>query len=145
MGVIPIPPATRATLGRRRTASVKTPNGPSATTRVPGRIVPTRWLKSPRSFTVMRRESSVGAAERDPRVRAQVHEVPQLVAEALACDHDGTRHDEHEQGRADRRGDHPGIAGEERPDLAADGEPVERRVAERDEQRVRDDEVETSM
>ena len=42
---MPIPPATRATLSRRRTASVKTPKGPSATTRVPGAIVIYRVLR----------------------------------------------------------------------------------------------------
>ena len=36
IGVIPIPPATSSTFSWRREASVKTPNGPSATTRVPG-------------------------------------------------------------------------------------------------------------
>ena len=35
-GVIPIPPAISSAFSRRRAASVKTPNGPSATTRVPG-------------------------------------------------------------------------------------------------------------
>ena len=36
IGVIPMPPAMKRTRSRLRTTSVKTPNGPSAITRVPG-------------------------------------------------------------------------------------------------------------
>jgi hypothetical protein len=61
---MPIPPAIRTTaLSRRRAASVKVPNGPSATTRVPGRISAIRLVKSPSALTVIRRESPRGASE----------------------------------------------------------------------------------
>ena len=62
-GVIPIPPATSSTFSRVREASVKTPNGPSATTRVPGlsRSIRAQWL--PKAFAVIRSLFPSGAAE----------------------------------------------------------------------------------
>ena len=45
------------------TASVKTPNGPSATTRVPTGVAPARACSRRRAFTVIRSESPSGAAE----------------------------------------------------------------------------------
>ena len=63
IGVIPIPPAIRTTFSRRRAASVKTPNGPSASTLVPGRTSARRAEKSPSAFAVIRSDRPSGAAE----------------------------------------------------------------------------------
>ena len=63
IGVIPIPPATSSTFSCVREASVKTPNGPSATTRVPGvsRSIFAEW--PPRFLIVMRNDRPSGAEE----------------------------------------------------------------------------------
>ena len=58
-----MPPAIRTTFSRRRAAAVKTPNGPSATTRVPGATSASRLEKSPSALTVMRSERPSGARE----------------------------------------------------------------------------------
>ena len=62
-GVIPIPPAISSDLSRRRAAPVKTPNGPSASTRVPGLIAANRALWSPSALTVIRSERPSGAKQ----------------------------------------------------------------------------------
>lgn len=67
-GVLPMPPAISATLSRRRTAAVKTPNGPSAATRVPGLISSAMRLeKSPSRLTVTRSERPSGVAAGENR------------------------------------------------------------------------------
>ena len=62
-GVMPMPPATSAILSPRRLASVKTPNGPSARTRVPTGSDASAPLWSPSAFTVIRSDRPSGAAE----------------------------------------------------------------------------------
>ena len=63
IGVIPIPPAINSTFRRRRASAVKTPNGPAASTWVPGAIEPILEVKSPSAFTVIRSERPSGARE----------------------------------------------------------------------------------
>ena len=60
IGVIPTPPAMRAT---RRPVVVKPPNGPSTTTRVPGRMSRSERVWSPSPLTVIRSRRPSGAAE----------------------------------------------------------------------------------
>jgi len=48
--------------GRLRASSVKSPNGPSATTRVPTGMRPIRRVWSPAAFAVMRNDRPSGAA-----------------------------------------------------------------------------------
>ena len=62
-GVIPIPPAISTVLSRRRRSSVKTPSGPSATTRVPGLTAASRAEWSPSALTVIRSDRPSGAAD----------------------------------------------------------------------------------
>ena len=60
---MPMPPAIRTALSDRRRSFVKTPNGPSASTRVPGWISAMRAVWSPSPFTVIRSEPPPGAAD----------------------------------------------------------------------------------
>ena len=81
IGVIPMPPATSSTFSWLRDASVKTPNGPSATTRVPGLSwsIFAEW--PPRFLIVMRNDLPSGADESENGSGA--HQKP-LVEEAPA-------------------------------------------------------------
>jgi hypothetical protein len=63
IGVMPTPPAISTARRCLRRAAVKLPNGPSAKTRVPGRIRPTVAEESPSALTVMRSARPSGAAE----------------------------------------------------------------------------------
>ena len=85
----------------------------------------------------------VEPAERDPRVREEVHGVPPLVAQPPPHDDVRGADDGDEQAGADGGGDHPRVdaAAEHRRDLLADGELVHLRVAPDAEEHVRDDEV----
>ena len=73
----------------------------------------------------------VEPTERDARVGGEMHEVPRLVSQPSAHDHDRARDDGDEAGRADRRRDHPGIdaAPDHRRDLLPEREVVHLRVA----------------
>ena len=62
---MPIPPATSSVFGLRRADSVKPPNGPSATTRVPTGIDRILAVWSPDAFTLIRCERPSGAADRE--------------------------------------------------------------------------------
>ena len=74
---MPMPPAIISTFARVRVSEVKTPNGPSARTRVPTLIRSNLAVWSPSALTVIRNELPFGASEiengccvyQNPRVR----------------------------------------------------------------------------
>ena len=76
-GVMPTPPASSSAGRGRERAGKNAPNGPSASTRVPGRSERSMLLGSPTSRTVIRIRSSLGSADSEygcdchhsPRVR----------------------------------------------------------------------------
>ena len=85
--------------------------------------------------------------ERDARVGEEMDGVPPLVGQAAARDRVRGGDDRDQEGGADRRGDHPRVdaAPEHRPELAADRELVQERVAPDDEHDVHDDEVDARV
>ena len=58
-----MPPATSSVRSRRWADAVNTPNGPSVTTRVPGRIDASPALWSPSALTVIRSDRPSGASD----------------------------------------------------------------------------------
>src|SRR5256885_1958151 len=70
IGVIPMPPAIRATRGRRRASGVNDPYGPSARTRVPGGHEGARSAWGGGGVReVPRRRGRAGAGAREGRAR----------------------------------------------------------------------------
>ena len=60
---MPLPAAISSALGLTRRLAVNTPDGPSASTRTPGRSLASCAVWSPTRFTVSRSHSSLGAAD----------------------------------------------------------------------------------
>ena len=127
--MIPIPPAISATLSLVRAASVKVPNGPSATTRVPGLIEPTRAREVPEVLHRDAERLAVGRLGERERVcgppasgceEAPEEELPGLCAQAV------------DVGAADAQGRHARPLGDD----LDDAQPVAEGAHERDDDAV---------
>jgi hypothetical protein len=138
IGVMPIPPAISSASGRRPASAVKTPKGPSPSTRVPGAISASRREKSPRPLE---------PGEGDRCIRGEVDRVPRLVRHPAPHDDDRQADDDDQQRGTDRCGDHSGVdpAAEHRRDLPRDRKPIHQRVAPDGEHDVREHEVQARV
>jgi hypothetical protein len=79
----------------------------------------------------------VEPGERDRRVGTEVQGVPRVVPQTAPHDHHGADDDGDEEAGADRRGDHPRVARQQPRHLVRDRDPIERRIAQGDEDDVR--------
>ena len=87
----------------------------------------------------------VEPAQRDGGVGGEVHRVPPLVRQPPPHDHQRGDDDDDEQRRPDGGGDHPGIAAEQPRHFLRHRDPVHRRVADRDQHDVGEDQVEHEL